>query len=91
MAAGSASTSPPVITATPARNLLVNLLRHRLADLGTCQVVPHWAQVLVYSGGCHGNRMQRSSPPEDAQVKRLPRPSAHFAIDLPGEGIDRTS
>jgi len=57
-AAGSTSTTAPVITANPARNLLTNLLRHRLADLGTCQVEPHWAQVLVYSCGCHGNRMQ---------------------------------
>ncbi len=47
IAAGSTSTSPPVMTATPARNLLATLLRHRRADLGTCQVVPHWAQVLV--------------------------------------------
>jgi hypothetical protein len=59
-AAGSTSTAAPVITAAPATNLLVSLLRQRRADLGTCQVVPHWAQVIVESCGCHGNRMPRS-------------------------------
>jgi hypothetical protein len=55
---GSASTAAPVITVTPARNLLTSLLRHRRADLGTLQVEPHWTQVLVCSRGCHGNRMR---------------------------------
>jgi hypothetical protein len=50
-------TTTPAITTNLAKNLLTNLLRHhRLADLDTCQMEPHWPQVLVYSFGCHGNR-----------------------------------
>ena len=49
-AAGSISTTP-MITATPATNLPTSLLRHRRADLGTFQVEPHWARVLVDSCG----------------------------------------
>ena len=44
-------------TASPATDLLTSLLRHHLADLGTCQVVPHWAQVLACSRGGQGNLM----------------------------------
>jgi hypothetical protein len=46
-AAGSTSTTAPVITAAPATNLLASRLRQRLAYLGTRQVVPHWAQVIT--------------------------------------------
>jgi hypothetical protein len=45
-------------------NMRSDLARCRLAHLGTCQAQPHSAQVLVYSVGCHGNRMERSSPHE---------------------------
>jgi hypothetical protein len=47
MAAGSASTAAPVTTATAVTNLLASRLRQRRADPGTCQVVPHWAQVIA--------------------------------------------
>jgi hypothetical protein len=36
-----------VITAAPVTNLLASRLRQRLADPGTRQVVPHWAQVIA--------------------------------------------
>jgi hypothetical protein len=61
-----------VITAALATSLLANLLRHSQADLGTRQVEPHRAQVLVDACGCHGNRMQGSSPHSGARVKRPP-------------------
>jgi hypothetical protein len=64
--------APPVITAALATSLLATLLRHSQADLGTCQVEPHRAQVLVDACGCHGNRMQGSSPHSGARVKRPP-------------------
>jgi hypothetical protein len=53
---GSPPRAAPAIVTNSARNLLTNLLRHCLADVGTCQVEPHWAQVLVYACGCLGNR-----------------------------------
>lgn len=53
-------------------NMRNDLARRRLAHLGTCQVYPHSAQVLVYAFGCHGNGMRRSSPRDGGPVKRLP-------------------
>ena len=53
-------------------NMRNDLVRRRLAHLGTCQVYPHSAQVLVYSVGCHGNRMRRSSPRDGDQPSASP-------------------
>lgn len=71
MADGSASTAAPVITAPAAMNLAASRLRQRLAHVGTCQVEPHWAHVIVETRSCHGNRMPRSWPPGGIRVKAV--------------------
>ena len=53
-------------------NMRNDLVRRRLAHLGTCHVYPHSAHVLVYACGCHGNRMRRSSPRDGDQSSASP-------------------
>ena len=38
-------------------NMEIDLIRRCTADLGTCHVYPHSAQVLAYSCAAQGNRM----------------------------------
>jgi hypothetical protein len=52
-------------------NLVASRLRQRLAHVGTCQVEPHWAQVIVETRGGRGNRMPRSWPPGGMRVKAV--------------------
>jgi hypothetical protein len=86
MAAGSVSTSAPAITADIARNLLTNLLRHRRADLGTCQVEPHWAQVSYIPAAAPGTACKRSSPHDGARVGHWPSASRGTDCLVPGPG-----
>jgi hypothetical protein len=58
-----------VITATPVTNRLAGRLRQRRAHPGTCQVDPHWAQVIVETGDRHGNRMPRSWPRDGIRLR----------------------
>ena len=69
------------VRATATSNAAIDLIRRLRAALGTRQVHPHRAQVLVYSRDSHGSRTRSWSPRPDAESN--PKGAAEGVTVLP--------